>query len=129
MEAGYRDVPGGLVTPNARGAQAASNRRDVQSPETYVGYARGERFASGPFVKDASHVYAVPPTLERNQWGLSGDWTVGGENAVLNAAPGRIAFRFHARDVHLVLGPVAGQQQVRFRVTIDGVAPGERAWR
>ena len=123
MEAGYRDVPGGLVTPNAHGAQAASNRRDVQSPETYIGYARGDRFASGAFVKDSAHVYALPSTLQRNQWGLAGDWSVGREDAILNTAPGRIAFRFHARDVHLVLGPIAGQKQVRFRVTIDGAAP------
>ena len=123
MEAGYPDVPGGLVTPEAHGAQAASNRRDVLSPETYIGYSRGERFASGELVKDASHVYALPAVLQRNQWGLSGDWTIGREDAMLNAAPGRIAFRFHARDVHLVLGPISGQKQVRFRVTVDGAAP------
>jgi cytochrome c biogenesis protein CcdA/thiol-disulfide isomerase/thioredoxin len=124
MEAGYRDVPGGLVTPAAHGAEVASNRRDVQSPETYVGYARGERFASGAFANDASHSYSIPANLQRNQWGLSGEWTVGGESAVLGVAPGRIAFRFHARDVHLVMGSVDGHP-VRFRVTIDGAPPGD----
>ncbi len=122
MEAGYRDVPGGLVTPNARGAEAASHRSDVQSPETYVGFARGERFASGVFAKDALFTYAIPATLQRNQWGLGGDWTVGGESALLDSAPGRIAFRFHARDLHLVMGSVGGRP-VRFRVTIDGAPP------
>jgi hypothetical protein len=105
---------------NATGAQQASDAKDVRSPETYVGYDRAEHFASpGGVVRDARHVYAVGP-LDLNTWGLSGDWTVGAEQAGLNVQGGRIAYRFHARDLHLVLGPASGGGKVRFRVTIDG---------
>lgn len=99
---------------------------DVQSPETYVGYERADSFLSpGGFVKDAAHVYTVPQHLELNQWGLSGDWTDQAQEATLNSAPGKIVFRFHARDVHLVLGPSKEGRPVRFRVKIDGKAPEE----
>jgi cytochrome c biogenesis protein CcdA/thiol-disulfide isomerase/thioredoxin len=99
---------------------------DVQSPETYVGYDRADSFLSpGGFVKDAAHVYTVPPHLELNQWGFSGNWTVEPQVATLNAAPGKIVFRFHARDVHMVLGPAHDGTRVRFLVKIDGKAPGE----
>ena len=74
-------------------------------------------------VQDAAHKYSVPE-LTLNQWGLSGDWTIGGERAVLNASDGGIVFRFHARDLHLVLGPGPDGKPVRFRVTVDGAAPG-----
>jgi cytochrome c biogenesis protein CcdA/thiol-disulfide isomerase/thioredoxin len=99
---------------------------DVQSPETYVGYDRGDSFLSpGGFVKDAAHTYTVPPHLELNQWGLSGNWTDQAQVATLNSLPGAIAFRFHARDVHLVMGPTKDGKPIRFRVKIDGKAPGE----
>jgi cytochrome c biogenesis protein CcdA/thiol-disulfide isomerase/thioredoxin len=99
---------------------------DVQSPETYVGYDRGDSFLSpGGFVKDAAHTYTVPPHLELNQWGLSGNWTDQAQVATLNSLPGAIAFRFHARDVHLVMGPTKDGKPIRFRVKIDGKAPEE----
>jgi cytochrome c biogenesis protein CcdA/thiol-disulfide isomerase/thioredoxin len=123
-EAGNSDVPGGLVTPFARGVQAASDSREVQSPETYIGYARAAHFTSGTIARGVSHVYTSAGNLRLNEWGLNGDWTVSAESAVLNSVSGRIAFRFHARDLHLVLGPANGQKPVRFRITIDGVAPG-----
>ena len=123
-EAGYSDVPGSTVTPNAAGVQEASDSRDVQSPETYVGFARAEHFVSGAITRNASHVYSVPATIQLNEWGLSGDWTVRAQDAVLNKASGRIVFRFHARDLHLVLGPAVDGKAVRFRVMIDGAAPG-----
>jgi len=108
----------------AVGAEAASDQRAVKSPETYVGYARAENFISpGGFAKDAPNEYAAAePRL--NEWALRGDWTVGGENARLNAADGAITYRFHARDLHLVLGPGDAGKPVRFLVTIDGRKPG-----
>lgn len=115
----------GLVAVSASGAEAASDDRNVQSPETYIGYNRAEHFASpGGIADNVSRVYA-PGMLQLNDWSLSGDWTVGGEHADLNSKDGSIVYRFHARDVHLVLGPGAGGQPMRFRVTIDGAAPGE----
>jgi cytochrome c biogenesis protein CcdA/thiol-disulfide isomerase/thioredoxin len=114
----------GLVAVNATGAEAAADMGDVQSPETYVGYARGDNFVSpGGVVRDESHIYK-PGTQQLNQWSLAGDWTVNGESATLNDANGGIIYRFHARDLHLVLGPGSSGKPVRFKVTIDGVAPG-----
>ena len=97
----------------------------MQSPETYVGYDRAANFISpGGAVRDARHVYAAP-TPRLNQWALSGNWTIGGEHAALDAKGGGIVYRFHARDLHLVLGPGADGKPVRFRVTIDGAPPGD----
>ena len=99
--------------------------RDDQSPETYIGYGRGENFASpGGAAPDASHVYATGD-LRLNEWGLAGDWTIGEEQAALDREDGAIAYKFHARDLHLVLGPGADGKPVRFRVTIDGAPPGD----
>jgi hypothetical protein len=97
---------------------------ESQSPETYIGYARAENFVSpGGAVKDDSHVYATEaPKLD--QWSLAGDWTISPESATLNKEGGRIAYRFRARDLHLVLGPAAEGKRIRYRVTIDGMAPG-----
>ena len=124
-EAGKAKVDNGLVAVNATGAQAASDGKNVNSPETYVGYDRAENFAStGGAVRDARKVYALGGPLKLNAWGLAGDWTIGKEQAGLNAAGGKIAYRFHARDLHLVLGPAGNAAKVRFRVTIDGKPPG-----
>jgi cytochrome c biogenesis protein CcdA/thiol-disulfide isomerase/thioredoxin len=113
-----------LVTVNATGAEAAADMSDIQSPETYIGYERAENFVSpGGAAKDQAKTYSAEPR-ELNAWGLTGDWTVGGENATLNAKDGGIVYRFHARDLHLVLGPGGDGKPVRFRVTVDGAAPG-----
>jgi cytochrome c biogenesis protein CcdA/thiol-disulfide isomerase/thioredoxin len=124
-DAGNKDVPGGLVTVNASGAQAAADTSDVKSPETYVGYDRGNHFVSpGGVVADKGHTYvAGEPQL--NEWSLTGNWTVGPERAQLDDKDGSIVYRFHARDLHLVLGPSGEGSQIRFRVTIDGKAPGD----
>jgi len=123
-EAGRANVSGGHVAINATGAEAAADMNDIGSPETYVGYGRAENFASpGGAAKDAHHAYALPASLHLNEWGLSGEWTVGTERATLNRAGGGVVYRFHARDLHLVLGPTSGGSPVRFRVTIDGAAP------
>jgi cytochrome c biogenesis protein CcdA/thiol-disulfide isomerase/thioredoxin len=114
----------GLVQVSASGVEAAPDS-DVESPETYVGYDRADTFMSpGGFVKDASHRYTVPAHLEQNQWGLSGTWTDHAQVAVLDSLPGKIVFRFHARDLHLVLGPSADGKAIRFRIKVDGKAPG-----
>jgi hypothetical protein len=120
-EAGFKNVPGGIVNPQGSGAQAPPDMNDIQSPETYIGYAKAQNF-QGQIYEDEAHLYAAPASYDRNQWGLTGNWTIGDEEAVLDKAPGKIIFRFHARDLHLVLGP--GQKPVRFRVTMDGAAPG-----
>ena len=114
-----------LVTVDARGVEAAADWSSLWSPETYVGYERTENFSSpGGVVWDEPHVYAAPARLGLNEWSLSGDWTVGKQSTVLNKANGRIAYRFHARDIHLVMGPAAQGTSVRFRVLIDGQPPG-----
>jgi hypothetical protein len=104
--------------------EAARSESGDESPETYIGYDRARNFASlGGIVKNEGHVYASASLL-LNQWSLSGDWTIRGENAVLNGVGGSILYRFHARDLHLVLGPAVDGKPIRFRVTIDGTAPG-----
>ncbi|MEJ0097042.1 MAG: cytochrome c biogenesis protein DipZ [Bauldia sp.] len=124
-EAGSSNVPDDLVAVNAEGAEAAAGADTLRSPETYIGYARAANFVSdGGEVHEQPHVYPAPASLQLNQWGLAGDWTVQGERAVLNQAGGSITYRFHARDLHLVLGPGADGRPVRFRVLVDGKPPG-----
>ncbi|MGC4060777.1 MAG: cytochrome c biogenesis protein DipZ [Aquabacterium sp.] len=123
-EAGQQGVSRQLVAVQGQGVQAAPNMTEVLSPETYVGYGRAENFAApGGLTAAKPHTYAAPASLQLNQWALSGNWTVEPERAVLNEARGRIVYRFHARDLHLVLGPGAQGQPIRFRVLIDGQAP------
>ena len=124
-EAGRTGLPGGIVDPKADGAQAAAATTAQTSPETYLGYGRGANFASGNVHTDESTIYETAFPLRPNQWGLTGKWTVGEQMSKLDAAGGKITFRFHARDVHLVLGPGSGGKPVRFKVTLDGQAPGD----
>ena len=108
-----------------RGLEAAADWGSLKSPENYVGYERTQNFASpGGAVLDKPRMYELPARLRLNEWALSGDWTVKKEAAALNKANGRIAYRFHARDLHLVMGPAAPGTSVRFRVLIDGQPPG-----
>ena len=125
-QAGYTNLPAaGLQAANGTGIEAAPDLAQDQSPETYLGYRRAQSFRSpGGLVDDQPHAYAVPPWLDLNQWALAGNWTVDREKAKLNAAPGKIVYGFSARDLHLVLGPGASGKPVRFRVQLDGVAPG-----
>jgi len=122
-EAGHKTASNDLVDVKATGAEAAADMMDVQSPETYVGYARAENYVSGAMAQDQAKTYKTGAT-RLNEWGLDGNWTVGGEQATLNEKDGGITYRFHARDLHLVLGPGADGKPVRFKVTIDGAAPG-----
>jgi thiol-disulfide isomerase/thioredoxin len=123
-EAGIGGIAHELVAVDARGAEAAADWGSLRSPETYVGYERTEYFASpGGAVLDEPRVYAAPERLRLNHWALAGEWTVESGATVLNKANGRIAYRFHARDLHLVMGPAARGTSVRFRVFLDGQAP------
>src|SRR5215475_9189106 len=118
-EAGSTGVGHDLVSVDAPGIEAAADWVSLRSPETYVGYERTEGFASpGGAVAGESHVYAVPAQLGLNQWALSGDWRMGEQATTLNRANGRIAYRFHARDLHLVMGPAAPGTSPRFQVLI-----------
>jgi hypothetical protein len=114
----------GAALPAAIGIEAAADLDQDRSGETYIGYRRAEGFSSpGGFAQDRARSYGPPPSLRLNAWALAGTWKVDPEKAVLSLAPGRIEFRFSARDLHLVLGPDAAGKPVRFRVTIDGAAP------
>jgi thiol-disulfide isomerase/thioredoxin len=124
-EAGQGDVAGGLVSVDPRGLEVAADWNDLQSPENFLGYERTQGFASsGEVVLDHRQAYAAPASLELNQWAVSGDWTLGSEAIVLSKANGRIAYRFHARDLNLVMGPPQVGTAVRFRVFVDRQEPG-----
>jgi thiol-disulfide isomerase/thioredoxin len=123
-EAGMGGVGRELVSVDARGAEAAADWGSLKSPENYLGYERTENFASpGGARLDERRVYAAPERLSLNQWALSGDWTIGKHATMLNVAGGRIAYRFHARDLHLVIGSPMRGTSVRFRVALDGQPP------
>jgi cytochrome c biogenesis protein CcdA/thiol-disulfide isomerase/thioredoxin len=123
-EAGRSHVPSGLVAPRGEGVEAAAGTAPVLSGETYLGYERTQNFASpGGIAGDRANTYLAAVSLRTNQWALAGEWTVERERAVVNRANGLIALRFHARDLHLVLGPSADGKPVRFRVLVDGKPP------
>ncbi|MHA6204862.1 redoxin domain-containing protein [Dyella soli] len=124
-EAGASNVSRDLVVVDGRGVEAAPDWDEVKSPESYVGSERRQNFVStgGSLFKERSD-YAVPAQLSLNHWALAGDWTVQPQSAVLNKPNGRIVYRFHARDLNLVMGPAAAGTPVRFRVLIDGKPPG-----
>jgi thiol-disulfide isomerase/thioredoxin len=124
-EAGSAGAGRALASVKPGGREAAADWADLKSPENYLGYARTENFASpgGP-TPDAPHVYASPSHLSLNQWALAGGWTMGKQPTVANTSNGRIACRFHARDLHMVLGPGSGSAPVRFRILLDNLPPG-----
>ncbi|SAL83776.1 cytochrome c biogenesis protein transmembrane region [Caballeronia arvi] len=129
-EAGHGAAPAVAMTAHddkaiGQGAMMQADNADMRSPETYIGYQRAEQFMSpGGATPDRLHDYAAPKSLDVNDWGLAGAWKVGAEHATLEGATGRIVYRFHARDLHLVLGPSQDGKPVRFRVSVDGAAPG-----
>jgi cytochrome c biogenesis protein CcdA/thiol-disulfide isomerase/thioredoxin len=126
-EAGHAPRDGGMAQASASGAQAAAALGEIKSGETYVGYGRAANFASaGGLLRDQPKDYAVPPGLTLNDWALGGRWIDGRQSARSLAAGANISFRFHARDLHLVLGSVSGRP-VRFKVTLDGQSPGSDA--
>jgi Thioredoxin like C-terminal domain len=114
------------VSVEGDGVEAAADWDNLESPETYLGYERTERFASpGGLAEGTRRVYAASARLSLNQWALVGDWMVEQQVAMLRETNGRIATRFHARDLHLVIGPAARGASLRFRVLLDGRPPGE----
>jgi thiol-disulfide isomerase/thioredoxin len=124
-EAGQNGVSHELVSVNPAGVEAPADWANLKSPETYLGYERSESFASsGGAVLDKRHAYGAPANLQLNEWALAGEWTVGMDSAVLNGANGRLVYRFHARDVNLIMSPPAAGGSVRFRILIDGRPPG-----
>jgi Thioredoxin like C-terminal domain len=124
-EAGAGGIGQDLVSVDATGVEAAADWDSLWSPENYLGSARTENFASpNGAVLGTRHVYAAPARLALNHWALSGEWTFKRQAIVLHQAEGRIAYRFHARDLHLVMAPAAPGSPIRFRVRIDGKPPG-----
>jgi hypothetical protein len=123
-EAGSADVGHDLVSVDARGVEAPADWATLRSAENYTGYERTEYFASpGGIMPGKPHVYSAPAQLRLNNWALSGDWTMEEQAIRLNEADGQIAYRFHARDLNLVMGPATAGTSVRFRVLLDGQPP------
>ena len=124
-EAGYKGFERAPVSADGQGAEREADWANLATPETYLGYGRAERFASLPDgLYGRPHVYTALAMLHLNEWALVGDWTLKRESAVLNEINGKISYRFHARDLHLVMGPATRGASVRFRVLIDGQPPG-----
>jgi thiol-disulfide isomerase/thioredoxin len=125
-EAGRDDVADDLVSVADEGFEAQADWATLGSPETYLGYQQAQGFASADRAEfDEPQSFGVPDRLELNQWALSGNWTLGPGASVLNEPDGRLVFRFHARDVNLVMAPPEGGSAVPFRVLVDGKPPGE----
>jgi hypothetical protein len=123
LEAGADDLDQELVVVEPHGLEVAAHWRTLRSPETYLGYAQGSRFASAARARfDTAHRYAGAAHLPLNYWDLSGIWTVAQEAVVLQEPGGRVAFQFEARDVNLVMGPTAESGPIPFRVFLDGEA-------
>jgi thiol-disulfide isomerase/thioredoxin len=114
-----------LTTPESLGVEAQADWDHLGTPETYLGYGRGEHVASpGGAAFGERHTYRLPESLDLNRWALAGDWTIGREKVALDEPGGTIAFRFHARDAHLVMAPGEGRGPIPFRVLLDGERPG-----
>ena len=119
-------IPDDLVPVAAEGFEAQADWTNLQSPETYLGYEQAQNFASpGGAGLDEPRTYVAPDALKLNEWALSGEWTIESGASVLSGREGRIAFRFHARDVHLVMGPPGRGTSAPFRVLVDGEPPGD----
>lgn len=124
-EAGNAEASRGIVSVNSQGLEVAADWGNLKSPENYLGSDRTQNFASpGKAVLNGPRNYKFPARLRTNDWALSGEWTIRQESVVLNQPKGRIAYRFHARDLHLVMGPATPGTSVKFRVLIDGQPPG-----
>ena len=127
-ENGATGLASGTTSISGVGIEAAPDWTDERSPETYIGYRQAQNFASPEKVhKDSNQIFSAPGKLSLNHWGLNGSWNVNVESAVLQAAPGKIVFRFHSRDLNLVLAPAKDGKPVRFVVRLDGAAPGENS--
>jgi hypothetical protein len=124
-DAGATGLPDDPAPVNPQGIEIPADWHDLRSPETYLGLARAEGFSSpGGAAFEEARDYAIPERLQLNEWALAGNWTIGREEAVTNTPNGRVAYRFHARDAHLILEPPRSGGSARFRVTLDGKPPG-----
>ena len=124
-ETGAKAYDPGLVSVHAAGVELPADWQNLKSPEIYLGHDRTEHFSSpGGAALGRPRAYAAPPRLDLNRWALAGEWTMANQATVLNRSEGRIVCRFHARDVHLVMGPPRPESAVRFRVSMDGRPPG-----
>jgi hypothetical protein len=113
-----------LVDPLPCGPEAQADWESLETVETYLGYRHAQNFASlGGMASEVPRMYERPVILRPNHWALSGNWTIKGDAAALNEPNGHIAFRFHARDVHLVMGPYDREHPIGFRVSVDGKLP------
>ena len=125
-ESGATGVAADTASVAGVGIEAPPDWTDERSPETYIGYRQAENFASPEKLhKDSNQIFSAPAKLSLNHWGLIGSWNVNAESAVLQALPGKIVFRFHSRDLNLVLAPANGGKPARFVVRLEGAAPGE----
>jgi len=125
QEANHKPLPGAATNIAATGTLAPPDSDDVKSPETYIGFDRAQNFVSpGGFNKGVPHLYKAPDSLQLNQWALAGNWKDEAQIATSLTPSSSIVYRFHARDLHLVLGPSKDGKPIRFRVTLDGKAPG-----
>ena len=123
METDGRDINRDYVIVNPQGIEVAADWSNLNSSENYLGYQRTENFVNPDPVYDKKSIYNASLQLDLNQWAVSGDWTLQRQSIILNKANGKIVFRFHARDLHLVMGPSTPGVPVRFRVMIDGKIP------
>jgi thiol-disulfide isomerase/thioredoxin len=124
-EIGKSGIGSELVSVEGKGLEAAADWASLRSFENYLGYERSENFASfGGAISDQPQLYTAPAHLTLNHWALSGNWTVGEGYAILNQGGGRLVYRFEARDLNLVMGPSVPGNSIRFRVLLDGQAPG-----
>jgi thiol-disulfide isomerase/thioredoxin len=126
-ENGLTALPSSVVSVTGVGIEAAPDWEQSRSPETYIGYRQAENFSSERVAKDSAKTYNVPTKLSLNHWALAGSWNINGESAVLQSAPGKVVFRFHSRDLHLVMAPPKDGKPSRFIVRLDGAAPGENS--
>jgi hypothetical protein len=125
-ENGATTLPPNTTSVSGVGIEAAPDWTDGRSPETYIGYRHAQNFASPERVhRDSNELFSAPALPSLNHWGLSGSWNVNSESAVLQVAPGKIVFRFHSRDLHLVLAPTKDGKPVHFKARLDGTAPRE----
>jgi len=126
MEAGNEKVSRDIVSPDDKGIEAAADWSNLNSQENYLGHERTENFSSGKARAFGNgREYSIPSKLKLNHWALSGNWTSDKNSIALNKANGKIVYRFHARDVHLVMGPASPGTIIRIHVLVDGRSPGE----
>lgn len=123
-KAGAKNISMELISAEARGIEVQADWNNLNSQENYLGYMRTQNFASNAGRFDENHIYTLPSKLRLNEWAVSGEWTVTSGSIISNAANGKITYRFHARDIHLVMGPASPGDTIKFRVLIDGNPPG-----